>query len=409
MYKCILIGLASVLLAGPSTRPATDWDARYKAGEKKWGNYARNWKNYAVNKKVITSDLVAWCWSPILRGYEWKYKASGKTVWLDKMITSLDAWISKMRDVPAKGVFINDEFWPEYKDGFKGWGTTEYDPKHRYQEYIVHDGTGAEAIAKFVEIVYYDKKLHPKYKKKADEYLRVLEDHIVAKWHKHWKSDRYPGKGMGIDLQRWGGYRKARVPNNQYLAFTSFLWVMHSIANSPPYKAKHPEFVKFYYAEGTGMLKYFKSVLKYDAKNDAYDWTYRNPASKRSEHLGYAGMDCRAVIEGYIRGSKVFSDKEMKRFANTFRRVMWNKDADKPMFSYYVNGKGGHKQNLDTDMVRFCRFDPRLFELSKKWYENHPKATGGRGAPHFALFAFLQKHGTAPESQLYFKRFKRKK
>ncbi|MCD4700085.1 MAG: hypothetical protein K8R91_05895, partial [Phycisphaerae bacterium] len=330
MQKCILVALVSFFLTASSTRPATDWNARYAASEKKGGNYVHNWKKKALNKNIITSNLISWAWSPTLRGYEWKYKTGGETIWLDKMVTSLDAWISHMRDVPAKGVFVHDEFWTGYKDGFKGWGTTDYDPQNRYQEYMVHDGTGAEAIAKFVEIVYYDKKLHPKYKIKADEYLRVLEDHIVAKWYKNWKSDRYPGEGTGIDLQRWGGYRKTRVPNNQYLTFTSFLWVMHSIANSPPYKVRRPEFVKFYYAEGTGMLEYFKSVLKYDAENDAYDWAYLGPLKNRSEHLGYAGMDCRAVIEGYLRGSKVFSEKEMKRFANTFLRVMWNKDADNP-------------------------------------------------------------------------------
>ena len=61
-----------------------------------------------------------------------------------------------------------------YVDGYEGWGQaryTQYAPE--YTEWFSDDGLIISPIVAFVELVWQDPALHPAFKWRADEYLRV--------------------------------------------------------------------------------------------------------------------------------------------------------------------------------------------------------------------------------------------
>ncbi|MDY7011074.1 MAG: hypothetical protein SVV80_10040 [Planctomycetota bacterium] len=365
-----------------SAKGQTDYYARYLAHHKIQREFFHTWPN---------SGSISWGEFDSLDAFAFMYAARDDTYWLDVMIEHIDAMFANMRDTPDPQDL---KFWEGYKDGFKGWGETDYDPRHNYQEYMVHDGRAVSPILKFVEFVYNDASLHAGYKDKADLYLKTVEENVIAKWRKNWQADRYKGefKGMGIDLERWGGWSQLRMPNNQYLAFTAALWIANSISQSQYYKPAEAGLPEFYRTQSAAMLEGFKKDgLVHVEKYDSYWWAYgrtQGVIEGRPEHLGYAGMDCQAVIESHLRSGKIFDAKEMKIFVNTFIKAMWNGDRLKPAFAYFVSGAGGGDRCLDPDMIRFCAVDPVIYELADRWLENHPGSIGSNRLT--AVMAYLQ-------------------
>jgi len=224
-----------------------------------------------------------WSQAYTLRAYLSGYRVKKDTKWLDCMVVRTDNLFDQARDVPdwpldrlgavsmveplPQGV----EYWPGYKDGFRGWGSAKY--MNQYHEFMVHDGHVCAPVAQFVKWVYSDPALHKKYKAKADEYLKTLEEHIIAKWYKSWDAKR----GTDTCLALWGGWRN--LPHNQYLAFGTVLTIMHEIASAQPsggpgYVPSNNAFPDFYLREATAMAQFFKDDLRYSEKEDAYLWDY---------------------------------------------------------------------------------------------------------------------------------------
>ncbi len=380
----ILACICSVWFALAGTaKGQTDYYARYLAHHKVQREFFHTWPN---------SGSISWGEFSDLDAFAFMYAARGDAYWLDRMVEHIDTMLANMRDTPDPR---DVPFWDGYKDGFKGWGDTPYDPQKHYQEYMVHDGHAISPIFKFVEFVYADPALHAKYKAKADLYLKTVEENVIAKWRKSWQADRYKGelKGMGIDLERFGGWYQLRMPNNQYLAYTTALWIAASVSQSPYYKPAEAGLPEFYRTQSAAMVEGFKKdgLVHFD-KYDSWWWAYWRTQGKidnRPEGSHYAAIDVQAVIECYLRGGKVFDEKDMKTFANTFTKAMWNGDKLKPAFAYFVSGdKKKDTDILKPDMVRFCAVDPLIYELADRWMENHPDSIGSNRLT--AVMAYLQ-------------------
>jgi len=71
----------------------------------------------------------------------------------------------------------------------------------------------------------------------------------------------------------------------------------------------------------------------------------------------------------------VFDDKDMKRFANTFVNVLWNKDEAQPEFRSHVDFKYGTPAGK-SHLLRWLwlyEFDPQVGKLVGQYYANHPE------------------------------------
>lgn len=338
---------------------AEDW---YRVFESRYGN-----PHAGLFDGTRTSP--GWTYAYIPRSYLSAYRARRDTKWLDCLVVRIDNLIEEMRDTPVPGTPVSPagEYWPGYKDGFKGWGTASFG---QYDEFMVHDGHVCVPIARFVKEVYRNPALYEEYKAKADHYLGILESNIIAKWHANWNTKR----GKHVHLREWGGWRN--LPHNQYLAFGTVLLVMHEVAQQPHYATENPDFPQFYLREATGMARFFKSKLKYLEDEDAYVWLYMEPESDptpRSEDVGHANLDIEFAIRAYHLGI-IFDRKDMERFANTFVNILWNKDETRPEFRSHVDFKYGAATGRDH-LLRWLwlyEFDARIGRLINQHYNAHP-------------------------------------
>ena len=307
-----------------------------------------------------------WSEAYTLRAYLSMYRARGDMKWLEYMVIRVDNLIDQMRDVPD----WRDDYWPGYKDGFKGWGTVK--STKQYDEFIVHDGHVCAPIARFVKLVYSDPALQKRYKAKAAYYLETLERHIIAKWYANWGTRR----GDSVFLRKWAGIPGGLtdLPHNQYLAFGTLLLVLHEIAQLPEYVPANPAFPDFYLRGATDMAQFFREDLRYAEKEDAYLWDYMKKG--RREDVGHGNLDVEFAIKAYHLGI-VFDRRDMTRSANTVVNVLWNKDEAKPDFRSHVDfkygsvGKAGHLSRW----LWLYEFDPKVGQLINQYYKGDP----GRG------------------------------
>jgi len=350
---CLSSGMAARALA-------EDW---YEVFASKYGNPRAAWFDG-------TKCSPGWTFAYIPRSYLSAYRARKDTKWLDCLVVRIDNLVDEMRDTPVPGskTCPTGKYWPGYKDGFKGWGSASFG---QYDEFMVHDGHVCVPIARFVKTVYRDARLHKKYKAKADRYLKTLEGHIIAKWHANWQAKR----GKGVSLRTWGGWRN--LPHNMYLGFGTLLLVLHEVAQLPQYAPASPAFPEFYLREATAMARFFKSKLKHLVKEDAYVWLYMEPESDptpRPEDAGHANLDIEFAIRAYHLGI-VFDEKDMRRFANTLTKVLWNKDEQRPEFRSHLDLTRGSVvgNNYLFRWLWLYEFDPRIGRLISKHMANHPR------------------------------------
>ena len=108
-------------------------------------------------------------------------RGSGWTSWQGQ----IDRILTARSDVPPY-----EGYDPRYVDGYRGWGQNRYRQyKPEYTEWLSDDGLIISPILAFVELVWDDPSLHAAYKAKADEYLRVVEADVIAKWYANWAPD----------------------------------------------------------------------------------------------------------------------------------------------------------------------------------------------------------------------------
>ena len=312
--------LLAVALAAPAK--GAEWATKFTL----W-NQANEGRALGSNN----SAYLAWWESYLLQGYLRMYSATGDSLWLNRFIVHADTMLAVARDVPDSGAY-----WPGYRDGFLGWGTTRYDPAHQYQEYIVHDGMACLPLARFSRMVLHDSLLRERYGTKAVRYVDFIETNVVAKWYANWNAAR----GTGEDLSSFGGWQN--VPFNQSLVFGELLLVLGRVSPSfmvglrGPCRTEHRS--SSLSSLPDSMALEFKSRLLYNADRDAYVWRYQEPKSYW-EDISHADLDLSFALEAHADGV-AFSDTDLVRFAGTLERVMWNRSVTDPQFSRYVNGSG---------------------------------------------------------------------
>ncbi len=305
-----------------------------------------------------SADL-AWWESYLLQAYLPMFEATGDTRWLDRLTAHADTMFAVMRDVPDSG-----NYWPGYRDGYLGWGTTRYDPNHQYQEYLVHDAHICLPVARFIRLVFDNTALHAQYLDRARHYLALIEQNVIAKWYHNWNADR----GTGEALSSFGGWRS--LPLNQTLVFGELLLELSHVHSLPSGLSTSglPS------STTDSMAAVFKRALLYQPELDAYAWSYwpEPEGSPHWEDLSHATLDVSFALAMHGEG-RAFSDLDLFRFGNTLTRVMWDSCAG---FRRYVNGAG----TLDSTgnlaaWLRLAEYQPDCWWQVKQVLEANPDRT----------------------------------
>lgn len=352
------------------------------ATESRWTIDFTTW--YDANQSRATGSTnsanLAWFESHLLQGCLAEYEATLDTSWLDRFVLHADTMFAVMRDGPDA-----DELWPGYRDGFRGWGTTRYDRAHRYQEYLVHDGFICLPVARFIRLVYSTPTLQTRYFASARRYQAAIEENIVAKWFHNWGSDR----GRGEDLETYGGWRN--LPLNQFLAFGELLLVFDDIRQSPAYLCAAPDIpASFYSAVPDSMARVLYASLRCNSAMDAWTWSYwpTTVADTTPEDLSHSNLDISFALEA-ARHGLVFTPVDMKRFAGTFTRLIWNGSRTEPRFSSLVNGRGRDSLFYLADWVRLAEYDTAIYGLVACAFDADPSNPVTMGAGKAQTIAYL--------------------
>jgi len=333
--------------------------------------------HYLYNK----SENLAWGEGYMQNALLDLYEISGDTTLIDEMVKRVDTMMGTMWDVPPENVLCNRSV---YQDGFLGWGSTYYDSRGYYQEYILHDGMIIYPMARLIRYIYNDSNLWRVYGQKADYYLNRIESNIIAKWYVNW--DGNPMKS-GIELEYWGGFRK--IPNNHYLVFGAALIILLDLTTNPHYSAQNTDFPSFYLEKATDMGNYFKSNLTLWQHVNAYVWGYWNHYVGGVEDFSHGYVDMLYVFEAYYKGI-VFDLTDMQRFTNTFLRLIWNGDINSPVLSGTVDGQSTDNQGYFSWVwPSLCEFDFLVWEVvhayHERYYENSSVTLRKEGTAHLAL------------------------
>lgn len=373
----------SVPFEGPVS---TDWYAAFVDWDQAYGD------NYLNGR-----DGGSFAWGPsayVQRMYLNLYRTFKEPVWLDRLVKQVDRILIARSDVPPYEVYD-----PRYVDGYRGWGQNRYRQyRPEYTEWFSDDGLIISPILAFVELVWENPSLHTAYMAKADEYLRAVEEDVIAKWHANWAPDpgwtagdssRY-GEDAGYHVYEWSGWK--RQPLNMYLSFADGLVTLRRLSRSPYYKAYNEAFARFYAVQCEQMLRYFHDQLLYDPEAEAYTWKYGHESHwpELMEDVGHAFIDIQAALQG-VRSGLSFTRMDLERMANTFVRHVWNGSLEEPSFRYYI---GGPASKLDAErgwrgwgFLYLAGYDYRIWESMAAYFEEQVSM---HGAPsHIAATAAM--------------------
>ncbi len=204
---------------------------------------------------------------------------------------------------------------------------------NQYAEYTVHDAMIATPLAKFVMLAYRG-FLPMAYQSDADRFVDFMEQHLFPKWDNlltDIDSDRsvYRAPDNGSLLQP-----NSSLPHNQYLAMTvvySFMARAFAGAKAETYAAKAQK-----------LINTFISQLHLDNVANTYEWNYWDNLlpvdniNSNIEDTSHANIDINGAIQCYNAGIAI-TKADLKRFANSFTKKMWNKDINDPTIGKRVN------------------------------------------------------------------------
>ena len=244
----------------------------------------------------------------------------------------------------------------------------------KISDYMVHDGMILYPIAQFVRIVHDDPKLWASYKRKADEYLALIERQVIPKWEPSWREipNTTPQQGIYVftdseSVASPGYVAGSSLPHNQYLAFARLLLECYRVTGKTAYLDK-----------AIKLGNTFKAHLRINPTvPSAYVWNYADIIMSedvgrrvRPEDTSHANLDIGAAIDFYHEGH-VFSAADMIRFTSTLLDVIWNHSLEQPKISGRVSGASGQEMGWNlTDWSKLAEFDIRVWQIAQKLYSD---------------------------------------
>jgi len=224
-------------------------------------------------------------------------------------------------------------------------------------DYAVHEGMVLIPICRAIELVRRNGTLRAAYGERAGRLLGTVETQLIPKWNRYWRETK---RGGLLVFPKDPAFNPsgATLPHNQYLPLGTVQITLHRITGKPVYKER-----------ATKMARFFKSCLR--LVGDHYEWNYWDAASewdepwdkpreKRPEDTGHGSLDIGFVLACAESGI-VFTETDLRRFANTLLEAMWNGSLEKPTVGGYVNSAKPSRQSGNLhEWVRLGKVEPKV-------------------------------------------------
>ncbi len=252
-------------------------------------------------------------------------------------------------------------------------------PQH--VEHIAHEGMIAYPVARFIEAVKTTSELQARYGAKADAFLAFITRNLFEKNERHWVS--IEPLGGAYRAGPWPTERAPNVmlPHNQYLSLGRAWLVLGSLRGVNPAIGERAR----------QMAGLFHSLLMVDDATDACTWHYMDwleygdGLQTAAEDTMHGHIDVGFAVEAARRGI-VFTSQDMQRLANTWLRLMWNQDADRPRIAGRVDGSApGKHPALLTSWTELAEWNPQVHTLAAAAWSELDPAEQARWAPTMLL------------------------
>ena len=272
------------------------------------------------------------------------------------------------------GVFANmRSAMTQGPDGFLGWygtpNTIFQNPDNPTKpiDVIINSFRATDVLSQFVETVQRDPALSRRYARQRQEYLDLIENHLVRKWDV---------RGNYVDLGPTGGIYR-----------THFGLKFDKASLTQPHN-KHSIIIRAFLAlyRATGNDEYMRKAVKVGTrykhcltlKDGHYEWHYWDPAgawdvkpqqTSRWKHWigvehkgGYYSSSLSQAVALYQHGV-VFDRTDMERFLKTQLEMCWNGDLANPKWAR-VDGTVSEQYMQGEYMCSaLAPFSPRIVEF----------------------------------------------
>ena len=222
------------------------------------------------------------------------YRATGDTVYLDKLIEQFDRVLANRDDIKSLKDFYR-------KASLAGWGTSEYS-KGKWHVWTVHTGMILQGPADFVQLVYAESALRKKYLKKADDYLIKIKESIAAH-EPDWRHGPTSDEGYYVDP------KIGPLPLNQQNALGSVFVSLYQATKDHYYRDKAAQ-----------LARYYKNRLR-TTMDGSYVWSYWPKLDRLgtgSEDISHAAINVNFAVRCYTQ-KIVLGLNDMERFVRTWK------------------------------------------------------------------------------------------
>lgn len=199
----------------------------------------------------------------------------------------------------------------------------------------LHTGLLLTPIIQLTETIKAE-NLNEYYQKKASKYLEAVIE--AVEYHEADWVDLDIQSGYYSGLARADTKNKRPLPWNQMFELGRTLSGLYNVTEKEEYKEKVEK-----------MISYFKHYVEYDNKNDLYIWKYWNwDGYTVTEGINYSIIDMTFIYEAYRAGIG-FSEEDMNRFVNTYRKNVY---CDDDSIARRIDGKGKYNRKNWLSLAR---------------------------------------------------------
>lgn len=250
-------------------------------------------------------------------------------------------------------------------------------------EFTVHQGMFVYPVAQFIEAAKTRPELRQRFGADAEKFLAFINKHVFEKNEQDWLDMGELGGGYRFQPLITDRYPNRIMPHNQFAALARAWLVLKDVEGAPPLMARRAE----------QMVRYFHSHLELDKENNAYRWhywdwiDYGKPGDSGYEDTSHAALSMSLAVEAARRGV-IFTDADMTRIANTWLKLMWNRDEEKPMMAAAVDGQKPHEFSpLMARWSELSQWDRKVYDLTLKTFLSKGPEQQARLAPMMLLCA----------------------
>jgi hypothetical protein len=250
-------------------------------------------------------------------------------------------------------------------------------------EFAVHQGMFVYPTALFIEAVKIRPELKERFGADAQAFLEFINKHVFEKNEQDWLDMGELGGGYRFEPKLTDRFPNRIMPHNQFAALARAWLVLKDLEGAHPLMGQRAE----------QMVRYVHSHLELDEENNAYRWhywdwvEYGEPGHSGYEDTSHASLTMSLAVEAARRGV-IFTNEDMTRIANTWLKLMWNGDEEKPMMAAAVDGREPHKfSSLATRWTELSQWDRKVYELALKAFLSQSAKEQAQSAPVMLLCA----------------------